>query len=298
MTPTSFDGYLRYDDDCVLARLDKWIPTAKFPAAVKVRWRADTSISEEQLVELPLAARPSSAEAVIDELAKAIHAKLGPQPSGYFRIRASARGMAASPDVDMHRHVVNDVPGIDANLQTYKELWRAERQRNEQLISALLTNQTAHLEYFGTVGGHLSVLATARVAGSVGGDMANPMSILGMLAWLMFQPMIKRSMGLPDNADLMTVVRAGQAYIERGMGGPTAQLPAPEGTLRLQRPEASAEPEPASKPAAIAESFRWTDDEVVARAAADLTWAEKLLRKAMTIPPLRELATRIGFEMA
>lgn len=287
-TKTTFDGYMEFDPDNLLLRITNWLkeplPDNAWPGSAQVHHRDPDAQSWALLVDLPIASKPKSASVLRDEIRAAIVNKKGPEPIGYFRIRISTAGRRASPDVDFHRCITDFDVSSKREGEVYKELYLRERQRTAELMTCVVTQHSATTTMLGTWGGHMASLSTARVTGSVGADLGSPMAIFGMVAWLVAFPALKKAMGLPPDADMATVVRVGQALIERQLAN-GQQPEAAGGGYTLDGPGPAVKPteEPAAESAA---NTSLSVVEIIDRAEKDESWRDQLIAEMRRRKPL------------
>lgn len=301
-TQTTFDGMMEFDQDNLLARITKWLTElgaskADWPGTAVVLHRDPDSQSYQQIVELPLTQRPQSAAVLRDEIRAAIVRAKGPEPIGYFRVKISRKGERASPDVDFHRKVGDLDLNQRSMVDVWKELYQRERARTGELLQQMMAQHGSTTVMMGSWGSSMSTLASARATGSVGADMGSPMAILGMIAWVLFFPSMKRAMGLPGDADVLTVVKAGQVLLERAVRGEAAQVEEkPVFRIEDDRGEARA---PATQPEAedVAPAGpTWGVREVLDRAERDVAWRDELVDEMKRRPPLMARLKQLALE--
>lgn len=241
---TDLLGFLRNEEDSLELRLANWLAkleASKLPARIRVTWRADGTVSEENLMRgqdpdvIPVTALPASASALLDHIHAVVTDRLGPAPAGgVLRIRAASKGNAASPEVDVSRKLVlggsEDMSSM-AIIRAESDRLRSEnaelRRQNIELTRSIVTGMGSTTTLLGVQAKQITDLATQRVAGTAASDFSSIVTIIGMIVMFFFLPQIKMWMGLKPDASLQDIVNAGKRMMAGQPSDSSGQPPAP-----------------------------------------------------------------------
>lgn len=241
---TDLLGFLRNEEDSLELRLANWLAkleASKLPARIRVTWRADGTVSEENLMRgqepdvIPVTALPASAAALIDSIHAVVTDRLGPAPAGgVLRIRAASKGNAASPEVDVSRKLVlggSEDMSTMAIIRAESDRLRSEnaelRRQNIELARTLVTGMGSTTTLLGVQAKQITDLATQRVAGTTASDFSSIVTIIGMIVMFFFLPQIKMWMGLKPDSSLQDIVNAGKRMMAGQPPDSSGHPPAP-----------------------------------------------------------------------
>lgn len=292
-TATDLPGMLRNDDDNLTVRISEWISNlvaSELPGSIRLHWKPTGMTSEELLEEIPVSTVPTSAAVLVEEVAKAIRAKLGAQPEGgSLRVRVAKKNKKNECDIDMQRKLVVGQVDNDANVAMVRqenERLRGEnaelRRQNVEFAKVIATMaQSAGLLNAEQAKAIVS-LATTRATAGTANEMAGLTTFLGLLTLYFFWPHIKHAMGLDPGAGLKEVIDTGRKMLagESGDRHMAHKILPPPGASRRELPT-----EPKIQPSAEPEIPPGAD-EFVQRLQSDLKFRRDVASQVMNNPDL------------
>jgi hypothetical protein len=203
-----------YGDGGLTDRLGKYIagelpPPHNDPSGehvVNVRFAAATENGVRPLKDIPVK-KLVSAQAIAEEVHKAIADIYGWSPDGNLEIRVNKPGEAARPPIRLNRRCVSaESAAEEPSLALVRAQLAAERQARQEMhaqtvalvghLTAVVSSQNA------TIG----TLATARGAAAAAGDISGPWGIVALGALILGYPSVKAALKLPADADIGAVI--------------------------------------------------------------------------------------------
>lgn len=206
-TATDLPGFLEIFKD----RLREWMsgelddkgrPTPIGPCQIKVAY-----IPQGQAAPMPgwdklTVAGPDAidVENIGDKIAAMVIDHVGANPSGHLQVRMWEDGKASKAGVDISRKLKALGEGGDSSVAMLKALVYRALDRADASDALMQAHSADVMEMNVEQGKTIGVLATARTAGSVGADSAGLWNVLGLAAFVVMLPSLKKALGLKPEA--------------------------------------------------------------------------------------------------
>ena len=240
-TPALLDEFLRSGEQNLLLKLSDWFKTVHSEKLfVNVRFTPHGASNMKLNAEpLELNRRPEGLSNFVDHVEELIREKLGPSPFGVIRVQGYEPRHSAHPSFDMTRTLIpEEAAGLaEPNIAVYRSV-NADLQRRVHQLEGNIVQVTNSLAVaLGATSQSLQAAATLRTASTASNELSGIGPLVSLGAIILLYPQIKDFLGLPSDAPLADVIKAGQMAITGALGPPAANGSPAGGKAPTNAPE-------------------------------------------------------------
>jgi len=219
-SPTSLDGFLRFDEDNLTLRLTRWFHKVdpSRTAVLHVYFKPMHGSRMESLTrDDPITCSTPelvAVDGVIEEIERVIVEKHGDNPMGPIRVQGYLKGESRVLGVDFSRTLTPpEMPHGDPGQHLLQLELHHYRARCATLEEHMVTFMVAQQSLTTGLGDSLQKAATTRTVSSSSSDLSSIAAIVGFMILMIGKPAIARFFGLKEDATTIEITKAMQRWL-------------------------------------------------------------------------------------